>query len=247
MQHSSRKGVASGSGGEQTAPASAISREAREELDRFLFRAAHDLHSPIRKVAAFAERLDSHLLDRLDDRGIDYLARLSASASLALRRIDDLVAWSRASTADLNAVPLELGELLEAASVGDASLAASAAAVEVRGDRQLLQELFRRLIDLLGGGGEGEAEAVQLGVRVAEVATIELVQPSKGVELDFDLAGSVPFAESAGRTDATGVGCAICNKIVERHGGSLTAGPEPGGGIRVTIRLPISDAAPTGR
>jgi signal transduction histidine kinase len=237
----------------------ALEQRARElarsnaELEQFASIASHDLQEPLRKVQTFAEQLRVREQDQLSENGLDYLGRMSSAARRMQDLIDDLLRFSRVTTntrpfvaVDLTATAHEVAADLEGV-IGD-----TGATVEVdelptvQADplqmRQLLQNL---LSNALKFHGDGVAPHVKIGGRVAgRFAAIAVSDDGIGFDERYAQRIFRVFERLHGRGvyPGTGIGLALCRKIVERHGGTITATSAPGQGATFLVMLPLEHA-----
>jgi signal transduction histidine kinase len=232
------------------------------ELQDFAFVASHDLQEPLRKIQAFSDRLRTVQGPKFDDQGRDYLDRMHNAAERMHTLINDLLTFSRVTTkaqpfepTDLKKVADEVVNDLEAtieASGGEVIIGnlptIDADALQMR---QLLQNLianalkFKKpdtkpnvevssdVVDASSSGSEGNGnESVNIFVK------------DNGIGFDEKYLDRIftPFQRLHGRNEyeGTGIGLAVCRKIVERHGGSLTAKSTPGEGATFIATLPLA-------
>lgn len=232
------------------------------ELEQFAAVASHDLQEPLRKIQAFGDRLQSNSRDQLGDKGQEYLDRMLVSAGRMRTLIDGLLQFSRVSTRQQPAAAVDLGEVArEVVADLEGRLQQTGGTIEVNGlptisadplqMRQLFQNLlgnslkFRRpdvppLVRVSGRvvpGPPANTEDTQLGLQC------ELVVEDNGVGFEPAYTDRIfePFQRLHGRDEyeGTGMGLAICKKIVERHGGTITAFSTPGAGSRFLVTLPV--------
>jgi len=235
------------------------------ELDQFAAVASHDLQEPLRKIQAFADRLEVDSREQLGEKGRDYLERILNSASRMRRLIDDLLAYSRVTTKGLSFTPVSLNQVVEEV-VGDLEgrLQQSGGAItfdelpSITADPLQMRQLFQNLlanalkfhrpnvapqvtvtsapISPAADSDNGQQSGKQLQVKISDNG-IGFEPEYK--ERIFDL-----FQRLHGRNDyeGTGIGLAICKKIVERHGGTISAEGIPENGAVFTITLPLPGA-----
>lgn len=220
------------------------------ELEQFASIASHDLQEPLRKVQTFAEQLRQREQAVLSDSGQDYLQRMSAAARRMQDLIDDLLRFSRVTThtrpftrVDLNVVAREVLDDLEAvisetgAKVDLGKLpTVSADALQMR---QLLQNL---LSNALKFHRDGVAPVVEIrGATHGPLAELSVVDNGIGFENQYTERIFRVFERLHGRGvyPGTGIGLSLCRKIVERHGGRITAEGRPSEGSTFTVTLPL--------
>ena len=234
------------------------------ELKEFAYAASHDLQEPLRKVTAFGQRVAARAGDALDETARDYLARMMNAAERMQVLIEALLQYSRVTTkverfqrVDLDAV---VGEVITDLEV---AIESSGAEVEIEGlptlsaDPVQMRQLFQNLI---GNAIKFRRPDVSPRVRItasqvgpngsaqeiidADRRTWEVTVRDNGVGFEPRHAERIfavfPRLHSRSEYEGTGVGLAICRKIVERHNGVITAEGEPGVGAAFMLRLPQS-------
>jgi PAS domain S-box-containing protein len=225
------------------------------ELEQFAYVASHDLQEPLRKILAFGDRLKSKCAGPLGAEGSDYLARMQNAAARMQTLIHDLLSLSRVAS---HAQPLVAVDLAEVARTVVSDLEPRmeqlGARVEVDplpvivADRGQMAQLLQNLI---GNGLKfhkpGEAPIVRVrgelrnGQHGAE-GVCQIFVEDNGIGFDEKYLSRIfqVFQRLHGRNEyeGTGIGLAICRKIAERHGGSLTAASAPGMGAKFTVTLP---------
>ncbi|MFQ5809042.1 MAG: PAS domain-containing protein [Armatimonadota bacterium] len=233
------------------------------ELEEFAYVASHDLQEPLRKVVAFGARLDATSGEALGERGHDYLHRMQNAAGRMRALINDLLAYSRVTTKAQPFAPVNLGEVAEGV-LSDLEVVIEQTGTRVEAGelptidadplqmRQLLQNLisnalkFRRegkpsVVKVYGRPGEDE-RGERAGV-LRDAAVCEMVVEDNGIGFDEKFGRRIfrVFQRLHGLNAyaGTGMGLAICRKIVERHGGSITAHSAPGKGAMFVVRLPV--------
>ncbi|MGQ0503266.1 MAG: sensor histidine kinase [Panacagrimonas sp.] len=238
------------------------------ELEQFAAVASHDLQEPLRKVQAFGDRLQDKYADVLGEQGNGYLERVLTSASRMRRLIDDLLAFSRVATRGQPFVPVDLAALAREAVIDlEARIEQTEGQVEigelptVDGDPTQIRQLFQNLIanglkfrkpDLApvvrisGQIVEGipVPAAPVTDVVVAPVLFCRLTVTDNGIGFEQQYVDRIfqVFQRLHGRNEyeGTGIGLAICRRIAERHGGSITASSAPDEGASFIVTLPMN-------
>ncbi|MEO5857668.1 MAG: ATP-binding protein [Pyrinomonadaceae bacterium] len=250
---------------ERTAELSILNVElerSNRELQDFAFVASHDLQEPLRKIQAFGDRLRTVQGPKFDEQGKDYLDRMSNAADRMHTLINDLLSYSRVTTKALPFEPTDLDKVVSGV-LGDLEtrieLSGGKVAVgnlpTIDADAVQMRQLFQNLIaNALKFAKEGVSPSVQVSGEVfqGEVASIGRSMPERllrvsvsdnGIGFDEKYLDRIftPFQRLHGRNEyeGTGIGLAVCRKIVERHGGSLTAESTPGVGSTFIATLPI--------
>ncbi len=229
-----------------------LSRSNRE-LEDFAFVASHDLQEPLRKIQAFGERLDNQFTEALGERGSDYLSRMRNAASRMSRLISDLLDYSRVSTRGKAFEEVDLNETLETI-IDDLEVRIEERHATLKLDklpviRADANQMYQLFLNLLGNSlkfskpDQTPHIDVTYALNETEDADYHIVCVSdNGIGFDTQYADKIflPFQRLHGRDQyqGTGIGLAVCRRIVERHGGTLTAISEPGKGTQMRISLP---------
>lgn len=221
-----------------------------KELQDFAYVASHDLQEPLHKIIAFGDRLKAHASGPLGEKGLDSLERIQKSALRMRQLIDDLLQYARVTTRAKPFEGVDLGSVVkEALGVLEWRIAEAKAVVEVgelptiQADRSQMLQLFQNVLgNALKFHNPGEKPWVKVLGRLAEdgFAEIEVRDHGIGVDPKFFETIFKPFQRLHGRQEyeGTGMGLAICHKIVQRHGGEIVVKSEPGQGAVFLLRLP---------
>ncbi len=209
-------------------------RRSNAELEQFAYVASHDLQEPLRKVASFCQLIERRYKGQLDERGEQYIEFAVDGAKRMQQLINDLLAFSRVGRATSGFEPVDLERVLaQALRQLEAGLEESDGMVThdrlptVAGDASLLVQLFQNLI----GNGlkfrSDESPAVHIAVRKSpgHAGFWEFSCSDNGIGIDpqYEDKIFVIFQRLHGRDTygGTGIGLAMCKKIVEHHGGRL--------------------------
>jgi signal transduction histidine kinase len=224
------------------------------ELEQFASIASHDLQEPLRKVRTFTQQLTVIDSDNLSPKGHDYLERANGAAERMQKLIEDLLKFSRVATHGRPFEPVDLQEVTRGV-LGDleVQIERSGAVVTV-GElptidadplqmRQLMQNL---LSNALKFQREGVPPEVRIDSSSAD-GSVQITVRDNGIGFEPQYAGRIfrVFERLHGRSryPGTGIGLALCRKIVERHGGRILAEGEPGAGATFTVTLPVHPRA----
>jgi signal transduction histidine kinase len=237
----------------------ALERRAEElgrsnsELEQFASIASHDLKEPLRKVQTFTEQLVSKESDNLSEEGRNYLERTRAAGQRMQALIDDLLRFSRVATQGRPFEQVDLEEVAnQAVSDLEAVVTDAGGSVEV-GDLPTVAAdplQMRQLIqNLISNGIKFHREGVPPKVRISgqtrgRFAEIEVSDNGIGFEPRYNSRIFRVFERLHGRGTypGTGIGLALCRKIVDRHGGTISAESTPGQGSTFIVKLPISES-----
>jgi PAS domain S-box-containing protein len=232
-------------------------KRSNRELEDFAYVASHDLQEPLRKIQAFGNLLEEEFGANLGE-GRDYLERMRNAASRMSVLIEDLLSFSRVTTkanplvkVDLDLVVREVLEDLEV-SVGESGATVTVGKLpSIKADRLQMRQLFQNLIgNAIKFSQPGIKPEVNINAVIMDAendATIKCCQitvKDHGIGFDekyLDRIFSV-FQRLHGKDvyQGTGIGLAICRKIVERHGGTITAKSRINKGSTFIITLPAS-------
>lgn len=220
------------------------------ELQDFASVAAHDLQEPLRKIQAFGDRLNTRFADHLTQEGRDFLQRMLSSAQRMRRLIDDLLTFSRVATAGKPFESVDLNSVLQGVlSDLEYRIEQEGAQIEITSlptldaDASQMGQLFLNLLsNALKFHAKDRKPQIQISAEQRGGRCLLSVQDN-GIGFDEKYLEKIftIFQRLHGRHEyeGTGVGLAVCRKIVERHGGSLTAKSQIGQGSRFIIDLPI--------
>ena len=238
------------------AQADELARSNRD-LEQFAYVASHDLQEPLRKVASFCQLLERRYAGQLDERADTYIGFAVDGAKRMQQLINDLLAFSRVGRSTAGFAPVDLGEALERAKVSLAMALDEAGGTVtadrlpvVDGDRGLLVQLLQNLV---GNGLKFrgvDPPVVRLSARHEEEGWQVTVRDN-GIGVDPAYADKIfVIFQRLHNKEAyagTGIGLALCRKIVEFHGGRLwldTEADPPGATFRFTLPAPVSPATP---
>lgn len=230
-------------------------RRINTELESFASVAAHDLREPLRKILAFGDRIEVRYGDALGEQGRDYLNRMTRAATRMDALIEALLAYARIGMMRPAFEPVAL-EVVVAEAVADVHtrLEESGGQVEttalpvVHGNHVLLRQLFTNLLaNALKYRDPGRPPVVRVEAEPAPGGAswrISVSDNGIGFEQVFAERIFAPFERLHGKDayDGTGIGLAICRRIVEQHGGTITADGQSGDGATFTMTLPALPA-----
>jgi two-component system, NtrC family, sensor kinase len=221
-----------------------------KELEAFSYSVSHDLRAPLRSIDGFSQALLEDYLERLDDRGKDYLRRVRTAAQRMSELIDDLLQLSRLGRAELKRERIDLADIarLVAADLRKNDPQRQANVVVEEG---LWAEADSRLIrvaleNLLGNAwkftAQVEAPKIELGATPGGDA---FFVRDNGAGFDMAYVGKLfgPFQRLHAEAEfpGTGIGLAIVQRIINRHGGRAWAEGEAGRGATFYFTIPPAD------
>ena len=239
--------------------AEALEQKAKElgasnaELEQFACAASHDLQEPLRMIAGYAQLLARRYQGKLDGEADEFIRFIIEGAERMQTLIRDLLAYSRAGRTTLAPGLVDMEDCAHASLANlRAVLEENGAAVElgplpeIRGQRSQLIQLFQNLIGNALKYHAGEPPRVRVWAERRDNEWHFTVRDN-GIGIDpryreqvFDL-----FRRLHGRNEysGTGIGLAICKRIVECHGGRIWVGSEPGPGATFHFTLPAESGS----
>jgi len=231
-------------------------RRSNSDLEQFAYVASHDLQEPLRKIASFCQMLQRRYSGQLDERANQYIAFAVDGATRMQALINDLLAFSRVGRVYDNVAEVDLGATmrrvrsdLEARMLDTDTTLDTPELPVVTGDPTLLAMLWQNLV----------SNAIKF--RKPDLAPHVVVQTSAedgfhtfsvqdngiGIEPQFAEKIFVIFQRLHPRDvyPGTGIGLAICKRIVEHHGGRIWLDPAYTDGARICFTLPVAEPSAT--
>ncbi|MEV0681412.1 ATP-binding protein [Actinosynnema sp. NPDC050436] len=226
-------------------------RRSNSELEQFAYVASHDLQEPLRKVASFCQLLERRYSGQLDERGEQYLRFAVDGAKRMQVLINDLLAFSRVGRMTREHVAVDLNETVAQVldSYSDVIERTGATVVTpdlptVRGEASLLGGVFGNLIgNALKFHGEGPPEVRVEVERTGELWTFTVRDDGIGIEPEYAERIFVIFQRLHHKDDypGTGIGLAMCRKIIEYHGGTIWLDTGHDAGTTFKFTLPVAE------
>ncbi len=225
-------------------------RESNKALQEFASIASHDMQEPLRKVISFGKMLKQGYADSLGNEGKDFLDRMVNATERMQTLLKSLLDYSRVATraepfgkADLAAIVREVLSDLEVRIEKTGGEVHVSDLPTIEADPMQMRQLFQNLIgNALKFHKEGEKPSIEVRSISHGDGITEIVVADNGIGFDDKYLGRIfmPFQRLHGRNayEGTGMGLAICKKIVDRHNGTITARSIPGRGSVFTVTLP---------
>jgi signal transduction histidine kinase len=221
-------------------------RETIANLEAFSSGIAHDLRAPLRTIRGFAKLLQEDSSYKFDANGKDYLRRIIAGAERMDRLIQDVLTYSRVSRSEFDLVAVDLRKLLRGVVDSDPLLQMPRADIELQGPFPNVMgnesALVQCLSNLLGNAVKFVAPntlpQVQVWARQLDGHVRVFVHdngigvPREGRDKIFAM-----FQRLSPAYEGTGIGLAVCKKVMDRVGGSIDCESEPGHGSTFSIQL----------
>lgn len=229
-------------------------RRSNHALEQFAYVISHDLQEPLRMVAAYTEMLREAYQGKLDEEADKYIGFASGGARRMQELINALLDYSRVTTRGKDFETFALDDALDDALL-NLSVAIEEARAEivrarlprVRGDRPQLVRLLQNLVaNAIKFREDNRLPRVTIGATV-EDATVDLTVADNGIGIDprhhariFEVFKRIHPKKYPG----TGIGLSICQRIAERHGGSIRVDSTAGAGATFHVSLPIVTETP---
>jgi PAS domain S-box-containing protein len=236
---------------EERAAVEALERS-NEELQQFAYIASHDLSEPLRMVSSYLQLLRRRYHGRLDDDADEFIEYAVDGATRMRALIEALLAYSRAGRGD-DPTPVDLASVAsDVLRTLSAAMVQSSAQVEldhlprVMGDRVQLEQLLQNLVANALKFRDGDRARVWVRAEEAGAGMVQISVADAGIGIEPAHRERVfkMFQRLNDRNayDGTGIGLAICRKIVDRHGGRIWVEEREGGGTVFRFTLPPAGA-----
>ncbi|MBI5042542.1 MAG: PAS domain S-box protein [Nitrospirae bacterium] len=235
-------------------------QRSNKELEQFAYIASHDLQEPLRKIKAFGERLKAKISNALDAQNRDYLERMQNAAERMEGLINGLLTFSRVTTSAQLFVSVDLKKVVQdVISDLEVRLEQTHGCIEadtlpvIDADPLQMRQLFQNLLsNALKFHKKNEPPLVKVyssllkGMADKALSNNEFCQiivEDNGIGFDEKyldrIFGVFQRLHSRSEYEGTGIGLAVCRKIVERHGGTITAKSSVGQGAMFIVGLPV--------
>lgn len=233
-------------------------QRSNEDLQQFAHVASHDLKEPIRKIKTFMGRLEHHLAGTLDESATRFIERINTATDRMFTMIDGVLAYSTTNATtqefervDLTQIIRNIETDLEVALHDRQGTLIYGQLPTLEGAPVLLYQLFYNLINnSIKFARAGVPPAIKI-VTIPEApdGMVCIALSDNGIGFDSRHTSRIfdTFARlnSKDEYEGTGLGLALCKKIAERHGGSITATGEMGNGATFTLYLPVVQSSST--
>lgn len=222
------------------------------DLQQFAYVASHDLQEPLRTVIGFCNLLNKKAGENLSPDAQKYLAVIVESVDRMQQLIKDLLLYARVETQGQPLVPVDLNKPLNDAIKGlEASIKETETKINfdklpiVLGDANQLLRLFQNLLSNSIKFRSDKTPEIQMSVKeIGDVAELSISDNGIGISMEYAERIFEIFQRlhSLHKYPGTGIGLAVCRKIVERHGGTITLQPssEDTKGTTFLLRLPLA-------
>ena len=222
--------------------------ESNERLEEFAYAASHDLQEPLRMVTSYLQLLEQRYTDAFDEDGEEFLEFAVDGADRMREMIDGLLEYSRVETRGDPFESVELDTLLDEVredlqiqiEEADAEITAETLP-RVKGDASQLRQVFQNLLEnAIQYSGDTPPRIHIDATRRGREWVISVQDNGIGIDPDEQDRVFTVFdrLHSRDEYEGTGIGLALCQRIVERHGGEIWVDSEPGEGSTFSFTLP---------
>jgi len=227
--------------------------EANKELEGFSYSVSHDLRAPLRAISGFSQMLLEDCAPRLDAEGQRYLKVIQENTRRMGQLIDDLLAFSGLGRKnvepvriDMESMAKEVFEELKAANPGRTFDFRLSALPPAQGDRPMMKQVFVNLLSNAVKYSRGKEPAViEVGSRTEAEEVVYFVRDNGvGFSMNYveKLFGVFQRLHSPKEFEGTGVGLALVQRIIQRHGGRIWADAKLNEGAIFSFALPKKSA-----
>ncbi len=229
-------------------------QRSNRDLEQFASVVSHDLQEPLRAVTGFTQLLMQEYRNQLDESAQEYMTFIMDGATRMRQLIEDLLAYSRLSSHTQKLAPTDCNAVLsEAIANLQVAIAQSHATIThdplptLSADKIQLVQLFQNLIGNAVKFRRDEPPQVHISVQLSDREWLLCVRDN-GIGIQPRHLGKIfeVFKRLHSRREfsGTGIGLAICKKIVERHGGRIWAEAQPGVGSAFYFTIPLTPHLP---
>jgi light-regulated signal transduction histidine kinase (bacteriophytochrome) len=227
--------------------------ESNKELEQFAYVASHDLQEPLRMVSSFLQLLEKKYKSQLDEAAHQYIHFAVDGSERMKTLINDLLKFSRVGTTVEEISEVDCNLLIKnVIKVYEEKINESGAKINVnklpvvRANKTQVEQLFQNLIGNALKYRGNDVPCIEIGASDQAAGWVFYIKDNGiGIEKKFYDKVFVIFQRLHGKNEygGTGIGLAICKKIVERHGGKIWIESEPGNGTTFYFNFPKPEMA----
>ncbi len=234
-----------------------------QDLEQFAYVASHDLQEPLRKIRAFGDRLQSKFSKDITEEGLDYIKRMQNASERMQALIDDLLTYSRVTRTDEGFVDVDLhDELQKIIEDLEYTIEKKNATIDLMVNHHILavpgqiRQLFQNLVsNAIKFARDGVNPVVEIKSEIFKGSLLD--QPEldqnkdyclisiqdNGIGFDQQYADKIfelfQRLHTRNEYQGTGIGLAVCKKIVDKHNGHINVSSKQGYGTKFVIILPL--------
>lgn len=233
-----------------------------QDLEQFAYVASHDLQEPLRKIRAFGDRLQTKYSKNIQEEGLDYIKRMQSASERMQTLIDDLLTFSRVTRTDEGFEDIDLlDQFQKIVEDLEYTIEKKDATVDIMVNQHIqgvpgqIRQLFQNLIsNALKFTKEGEPPVVEIKSEILRGETLSsdlepqrdycrIIVKDNGIGFDQQYADKIfelfQRLHTRNEYQGTGIGLAVCKKIVEKHNGIISVESQQNKGTTFTIVLPL--------
>lgn len=226
-------------------------QRSNEDLQQFAHVASHDLKEPVRKIKTFASRIEDEFAGQIPPLARTYLGKIQSAANRIYSMIEGVLKYSSVSGTMHLVEKVDLGRLLRDIQVDlEVPIQQKGAQLSVgplpavEGAAVLLYQLFYNIVNnSLKFSKSGISPCIDIAAQAGDGETVAITVSDNGIGFEQQFADRIFDTFSRlnpkDKYEGTGLGLALCKKIVLRHMGQITAEGRPGEGASFTITLPL--------
>ncbi|NHN47775.1 PAS domain S-box protein [Halostella sp. JP-L12] len=225
--------------------------ESNERLEQFAYAVSHDLQEPLRMVSSYLRLIENRYADELDEDGREFIEFAVDGAGRMRDMIDGLLEYSRVETrgdpfepVDMDAVASDVLDDLQVRIEERDAEVETEPLPRVEGDPDQLRQVVQNLVsNALTYSGDEPPRVHISAEREGNEWVISVSDEGIGIDPEDQDRIFEVFERLHGREEheGTGIGLALCRRIVERHGGDVWVESEPGEGATFSFTLPAAD------
>ena len=226
-------------------------RRSNEDLQQFAYAASHDLQEPLRMVGSYVQLLEKRYKGKLDSDADEYIALASNGVTRMFKLIGDLLTYSRVGTMESQLENVNCNDVMLWAKMNlHTAIAETGAEIttdplpDVVFDQSQLLQLFQNIVGNAIKYRSTEPPRIHVGaIRNGNEWVFSVKDNGQGFEPKYADRIFGVFKRLHGRdVPGTGIGLALCKRIVEKHGGRIWAHSEPGKGSTFYFSVPVREA-----
>ncbi|ELY50963.1 PAS/PAC sensor signal transduction histidine kinase [Natronolimnohabitans innermongolicus JCM 12255] len=221
-----------------------------ERLERFAYAASHDLQEPIRMVSSYLRLIEKRYENALDEEGTEFLTFAVDGADRMREMVDSLLTYSRVDSRETRLEPVAVDEVLEQVCsdlelrIDETDAVVTVGSLpRVRADESQLRQLFQNVLSNAIAYAGSEPPRIHVSAE-RDGGNWRLSVEDDGIGIDPEHTDGIfevfVRAHSRSEHDGTGIGLAICQRIVEHYGGDIWLESAPDEGTTVSFTLPAA-------